>query len=227
MGKIYDPISVVISTRKIDDTYVKHVRKSFSHPKTEIIIYENNGNFSLTELYNKGIRESKNDIVVFMHDDLIIETTNLTPKIGKLFDEHPEYGIIGVAGTDNLISGMWWSDRSSVYGIVAHIQDGKRHINQYSKQTFPDTLKEVVTIDGLFFMIHKNRIKTPFNEEFKGFHFYDVSFCVENYLLGVKIGLTTKIMITHKSIGIVNKQWEKNKLYFEALYDKHLPLKIN
>jgi hypothetical protein len=25
---------------------------------------------------------------------------------------------------------------------------------------------------------------------------------------------------------MVNKQWEKNKLFFEALYEKNLPLKI-
>lgn len=227
MAKNYEQVSVIISTRLINDDYVNHVRKKFSHPKTEIIVYENDGKFSLTELYNKGINESKNDIVIFMHDDLILETQNLSPKIVKLFNDNPDYGIIGIAGTDNLISGQWWQDRSSMYGIVAHIQDGKRHVNQYSKQTFSDTLKDVVVVDGLFFMVHKKRIKTTFNEEFKGFHFYDISFCTENYLAGVKIGLTTKIMVTHKSIGMVNKQWEKNKLLFEALYEKQLPLKTN
>jgi hypothetical protein len=50
---------------------------------------------------------------------------------------------------------------------------------------------------------------------------------VENHLDGVKVGVTTKIMVTHKSIGMVNKQWEKNKLFFEALYEKHFPLRVN
>jgi hypothetical protein len=26
---------------------------------------------------------------------------------------------------------------------------------------------------------------------------------------------------------MVNKQWEKNKLFFEALYEKHFPLRVN
>jgi hypothetical protein len=73
-------------------------------------------------------------------------------------------------------------------------------------------------------MVHKERIKKNFNEEFSGFHFYDISFCVDNLLEGVKIGLTTKISLTHKSIGMPNKQWEKNKLFFEAIYEKHFPL---
>ncbi len=86
--------------------------------------------------------------------------------------------------------------------------------------------KEVVVIDGLFMCIHKGRIKHNFNEQFEGFHFYDLPICLENYLDGVKIGVTTKIKLTHKSIGVTNKKWEKNKLLFEALYEKKLPIKI-
>jgi glycosyltransferase involved in cell wall biosynthesis len=226
MSKYNQPVSVVISTRKIDDKYLEHVSKMFSHPKTQIIIYENEGEYSLPQLYNKGLEESSNDIVVFMHDDLIIETTNITPKILKIFDTHPEYGIVGVAGTDNLLSGMWWQDRTSMYGIVGHEHEGKRHVNHYSKESYSEKLKEVVIVDGLFMMIHKQRIKHKFNEEFPGFHFYDLPICIENYLYGVKIGVTTKIRLTHKSIGMVNKQWEKNKLFFEALYEKNFPLRV-
>jgi glycosyltransferase involved in cell wall biosynthesis len=227
MSKNNEVVSVVISTRKIDDEYLKHVEKMFSHPKTEILIYENDGVNSLTEIYNIGLKESKNDIVVFMHDDLILETPNMTPKIVKLFEKHPQYGIIGIAGTDKLTSGMWWQNRENMFGVVGHIHDGKRHVNHYSKGVFNDVLKDVVIVDGLFFMVRKSLLKKEFNEDFKGFHFYDISFCVENFLEGVKIGLTTKFGVTHKSIGMTNKQWEKNKLFFEALYDKKLPLEIS
>lgn len=226
MSKNNEVVSVVISTRNIDDEYLKHVEKMFSHPKTEILIYENDGVNSLTEIYNIGLKESKNDIVVFMHDDLILETPNMTPKIVKLFEKHSQYGIIGVAGTDKLTSGRWWDNRENMFGVVGHIHEGKRHVNHYSKGVFNDVLKDVVIVDGLFFMVRKSLLKKEFNEEFVGFHFYDIPFCVENYLEGVKIGLTTKFGITHKSIGITNKQWEKNKLFFEALYDKKLPLEV-
>jgi hypothetical protein len=224
MSKNNEVISVVISTRKIDDEYLNHVEKMFSHPNTEILIYENDGSQSLTEIYNIGLRDSKNDIVVFMHDDLILETQNMTPKIVKLFDKHPDYGIIGIAGTDKLVSGMWWQNRENMFGVVGHIHNGKRHVNHYSKGVFNDVLKNVVIVDGLFFMVHKKRIKKNFNQEFEGFHFYDISFCFDNFMEGVKIGVTTKFSITHKSIGITNKKWEKNKLFFEALYSQYLPL---
>jgi len=227
MSKNNEPISVVIPTRNIDDNYLNHVSKMFSHPKTEIIVYENNGEKSLSQIYNEGLNESKNDIVVFMHDDLILETNNITPKVVRLFDKNPEYGIIGLAGTNNLLSGMWWQDRTSMYGVVGHEHEGKRHVNHYSKGDYSEKLKEVVVVDGLFMMIHKKRIKHKFNEQFEGFHFYDLPICLENHLNGIKIGVTTKVKVTHKSIGMVNKKWEKNKLLFEALYEKNFPLKIS
>lgn len=227
MSKNKKSVSVVISTRKIDDDYVKHVERMFSQPDTEINIYENDGLSSLTEIYNKGLEDSKNDIVVFMHDDLVLETPNMTPKIVKLFEKHPQYGIIGIAGTDKLTSGMWWQNRENMFGVVGHIHEGKRHVNHYSKTVYNDVLKDVVIVDGLFFMVQKSLLNKKFNEDFKGFHFYDISFCVENYMQGVKIGLTTKFGVTHKSVGMVNKQWEKNKLYFEALYGNNLPLEIS
>jgi len=155
MSKYNRPISVVISTRKIDDTYLKHVEKMFSHPKTQILIYENDGVDSLPKIYNIGLEESEHDIVVFMHDDLILETSNITPKVIRLFDENPEYGILGLAGTDNLMSGMWWQDRESMYGVVGHEHEGKRHVNHYSKQSFGDKPKEVVIVDGLFIINHQ------------------------------------------------------------------------
>jgi len=227
MSKNKESVSVVISTRKIDESYREHVRKMFSQPDTEILMYENDGEMSLTQVYNKGLKESVNDIVIFMHDDLILETPNMTPKIVKLFEKHLEYGIIGIAGTDKLTSGMWWQNRENMFGVVGHIHEGKRHVNHYSKGVFNDVLKDVVIVDGLFFMVRKSLLKKEFNEQFEGFHFYDISFCVENYLEGIKIGLTTKFGVTHKSIGMVNKQWEKNKLFFEAIFDKTLPLVIS
>jgi len=218
-------LSVVISTRQVDELHIAKVKRSFSHPKTQMLVYTNNGEFSLPELYNKGLEESVNDIVVFMHDDIDLETTNVTKKLINLFERNPEYGIIGIAGTNNLVSGMWWQVRESMQGQVKHQHEGRIHRNNYSG-TFGEGLKEVVVVDGLFFAVHKKRIKNTFDADFPGFHFYDLPFCVTNFKEGVKIGVTTKILAVHKSIGMVNKQWEKNKLFFEAKYGHMLPLTV-
>jgi glycosyltransferase involved in cell wall biosynthesis len=87
-------------------------------------------------------------------------------------------------------------------------------------------MKEVAIIDGVFIAVHKKRIKKNFVEDFEGFHFYDLPFCVENYLSDVKIGVFTNIRITHKSIGQTNEQWETNRLLFTEKYKESLPIKI-
>ena len=43
---------------------------------------------------------------------------------------------------------------------------------------------------------------------------YDLPFCLENYLEGVKVGICTNIRITHKVIGQTNQQWEDNRQKF-------------
>ena len=221
-----DTISVVISTRKRDENFYQHVKKVSSHPKSEILLYENDNQMSLAEVYNKGLEESKNDIVAFMHDDVVINSTNVTHKIVKLFEKFQDYGIIGVAGTTDLVNGRWWEIRKSMHGKVSHTKDGKTWTNKYSNEPYIDTLKDVVCVDGVFFMVHKARIKKPFDTDFKGFHFYDIPFCVSNYLEGVKIGVTTKFDIIHMSIGITNEQWEENKKQFEEKFKDVLPIKM-
>ena len=182
-----DIVTVVVSTRKQDPDLIRGIKKGFSHPKTQFLIYENDNQMSLAEVYNKGLEESKNNIVVFMHDDVILQSTNMGHKIGKMFEKFSDYGIIGVAGTTDLVTGTWWEIRKSMHGKVSHMKDGKTWVNKYSKESYIDTLKDVVTVDGVFFMVHKDRIKTPFDIDFKGFHFYDIPFCISNYLEGVKI----------------------------------------
>ena len=49
MSKNKETLSVVISTRSINEDYVKHVKKMFSQPDTEILVYENDGEKSLTQ----------------------------------------------------------------------------------------------------------------------------------------------------------------------------------
>lgn len=219
-------VSVVYSTREYNLDYIYHLRKMFSNPKTDILVYVNKGEYSLPEIYNKGLAESKNDIVVFLHDDLIIETKNMNEKIVKLFEKNVDYGIIGIAGTTDLVSGVWWEIKKSMVGKVYHEQDGKRWLSKYSNESYVDKLKDVVCIDGLFMMVHKQRIKKTFDTSFPGFHFYDIPFSISNYIENVKIGVTTKFDIVHKSIGQTNDDWESNKVLFEEKFGNILPLKL-
>lgn len=218
-------ISVVYSTRKDKPDFKQHIEKTCGVKGLEIIQIENDGIMSLTEVYNKGLNESKNNVIVFCHDDIIFETKNWGNKLLKLFNKNPEYGILGVAGTTDLIDGRWWTIKESMNGVVSHQHEGKKWTNYYSKDQ-GNKITEMVVLDGLFFAVDKTKIKHHFDEDFHGFHFYDISFCFPNYLDGVKIGLTTQIRVTHLSIGQTNQQWEGHKIRFEEKYKDKLPVRL-
>jgi len=218
-------ISIVYSTRKDKPDFKEHILKSCGQKNLEIIQIINDGEMSLTQAYNKGLEKSSNDLVVFCHDDILFDTNNWGNKILKLFSKNSEYGIIGIAGTTDLIDGRWWTIKQSMNGIVSHKHNGKKWTNYYSKDQ-GNKIKDVIVLDGLFFVVNKTKIKHNFDEEFDGFHFYDISFCLPNYLDGVKIGLTTQIRLTHLSIGQTNQEWENHKIKFEKKYKNNLPIRL-
>ena len=220
-------ITIVCSSQYPLDEFKKHVIKTSGlYDKIEFLGYENKGEFSLTEIYNRGLKEAKYKHVVFCHPDITIETKQWGNKLIKLFDKNPEYGIIGVAGSKNMpVSGQWWENRNKMYGRVQHTHEGKTWLSAYSEDLGQE-LEEVVVCDGVWFAVDKTRLKKEFNEEVEGFHFYDVTFTFENYLQGVKVGVTTAVRINHQSIGMTNEAWEINRQNFAETFKDNLPIDI-
>ena len=219
-------ISIVFSSKNPEEGYMNHLINSCGVKEVDLIPVKNEGLFSLVDVYNNGLKKAKYDTVVFVHDDVAFNTKSWGYKILKHFEKNPEYGIIGLAGTERLHDGMWWRAPQNMFGKVYHQKDGKRWESKYSP-TFGNSLVEVVAVDGVFMTVRKDRIKKPFNNNFQGFHFYDIPICVDNYLEGVKIGVCSNIELTHFSVGQTNNQWNQNKQLFESLYQEHLPLMVN
>ena len=218
-------ITIGYSTRESKPEFIEYLKKSSGFKKIEVIEKINNGDKSLSQTYNEILSEAKTDIVVLCHDDIYFDTNSWYHKLIKHFDKS-DFGIIGMAGTTYMpASGQWWEDRRKMIGIVNHEHEGKKWASKYSDD-LNNNIKQTVIVDGLFIAIHKKRIKHNFIEEFEGFHFYDIPFCFENHISGVKVGVITNIRITHKSIGQTNEQWEKNKILFSEKYKDNLPNKL-
>ena len=218
-------ITVGFSTRKHNPEFIEYLKKSSGFKKINVIEKVNNGEKSLSQVYNEILEESETDIVVLCHDDIYFDSTSWYSKIVKHF-EKSDFGILGVAGTTSLTdSGRWWDEKNQMVGIVNHEHEGKKWESKYS-ESFENGICETLIVDGLFFAVNKKRIKKNFDESFKGFHFYDVSFTYSNHLEGVKVGVITNIRITHKSIGMTNEEWEKNRIYFADKFEESLPKKL-
>ena len=221
-------ISFICSSREPKEEFKEHIIKmcGIDKKKVEFLFYKNNGEFSLTEIYNRGLKETKYNINVYLHDDITVDTKQFGQKILNHFNDNSEYGIIGVAGSKFLPNnGKWWDNPKKMYGRVKHTHEGKTWLSSYSDD-LGQNLEEVVVVDGVFFAVNKERIKKSFNKDVTGFHFYDVNFCFENYLSGVKIGVFTNIRINHQSIGQTNDAWENSRLKFSEKYVDVLPVNI-
>lgn len=221
-------ITIGYCTKESNINHTKHLIKTcgLGDKKVEVIEIVNKGDRSLTECYNEILKRAKNNHVVFCHDDLTIETNQWGTKLLKQFARNPEYGIIGVAGTKHLpSSGRWWEQTKKMYGRVAHTHDGRTWLSTYSND-LGHNIEKTIIVDGVFFAVDKRLLLANFDEDVKGFHFYDVTFCFDNFIKGVNIGVSTMIRVNHQSIGMTNEAWEFNRQNFAEKYKQFLPCDI-
>lgn len=200
----------------------QHIKNTIG-VKYKSVCYPNFNEYSLPELYNKALKENadKEAVFVFCHNDIVFRTKDWGVKLLKHFNGS-DYGIIGVAGTTFIPdNGTWWTDRSKMYGIVEHTDGTNTWVSEYSNTI--NGIQPVLHIDGLFMAVDPQKIQHGFDESYKGFHFYDVSFCLRNYQDGCDIGVVTDIRILHNSVGKTNEQWEENRKQF--VENNSLPVK--
>jgi GT2 family glycosyltransferase len=222
-------ITIIYSTHKDKDYNEKfktHLINSVGLNDVQILEYQNNNQYSLTQVYNSGITESIFDIVVCCHNDIKLEK-NWGVKLLEDFNNNSDFGIIGKAGSCYFPkSGVYWERmHQTMVGQVWHHPSGqKKWINNYSPKL--PFLIPVVTIDGLFISFDKTKIKHQFDETIGKFHFYDHGFSVPNYLDGIKIGVTSSFEITHESIGQPNQEFFVSKDKFVEKYGDKLPLDL-
>ncbi len=222
-------ITIIYSTHKDKDynnKFKQHLLQNVGVKDVEILEFENFNQYSLAEVYNKGIEQSKYDIVCCIHNDIKLGK-NWGKDLLKDFSNNTDFGIIGKAGSCYFPeSGIYWERMiQTMVGQVYHHPPGqKKWLSKYSTK-FP-FLIPVVTIDGLFISFDKTKIKHKFDETIGRFHFYDHGFCIPNYLEGVKIGVTSSFEITHESIGKPNDEFFESKTKFLEKFSSHLPLDL-
>jgi GT2 family glycosyltransferase len=221
-------ITIIYSTHKheqFNNKFKQHLLQTVGLKDVQILEYKNNNEFSLSEIYNKGISHSNFDIIVCCHNDIKLEN-GWGKKLLKDFSDYPEYGIIGKAGTAYFPeSGVFWEKmQQTMAGQVYHQPDKDKWLSKYSPKL--PVIIPVISIDGLFLSFNKTKIKHRFDESIGRFHFYDHLFCLPNYLDGVKIGVTSSFEITHQSIGRPNQEFYETKEKFVEKWKHVLPLDL-
>lgn len=224
-------ITVIVPSRKNDDesnSFIESIKGTIGC-KAKVIFVVNDNSMNLSRLYyNMMLNEQiESDIIVFCHDDIEFLKKGWGEELIRLFTKNKKFGIIGVAGSAEFDEkGAWWNYNKK-FGQVLHKHDGKSWLTAFSPLLEKD-LEEVCVIDGLFIAVKRSRVTKNFDPELPGFNFYDVDFCLANFIDGkTKIGVTTNIRLAHKSIGQLSENWYTNRDIINDKYGEYFPIRLN
>jgi hypothetical protein len=195
----------------------------------EIIAIDNaEGGYSISEAYNKGAKQSKYNILCFMHEDVIFHTCNWGQLVNFTLRDQT-IGLIGACGSiyKSRFPSAWihipqkywranmgWTDRLGIF-------------NEYVINPDQRELSEVVVLDGLWLVTRKEVWQeVNFDERnLRGFHFYDLDFSIR-VLQKYKLVINHLIFVEHFSQGSFNNSWIKAAISFHKNWSKKLPLFI-
>ena len=190
---------------------------------------------------------SNEKFVCFRHDDSELRSglDICEYKLDKLFESH-KVGMAGVIGTIALDRNCtWWTGVNgaggrSTYGVGAIIQGGMRprlkdnkpvldpttnkpvmEPYEYWMRDFPGVHDYLATVDGccMFFPKWIFEEGLRFDENLKGYHFYDTDISLQVLERGYKVS-TIDITIMHKSVGEMPKEFNDLKKVFYEKWDK-------
>lgn len=223
-------IAVVVCSKKTTEenkNFIDHIKDTCGCDAHVFMIHNPDG-VSISKIYADMVvnDDIKNDIIVFIHDDIEFLRKNWGSEVLRLFNEHEDYGIIGVAGSAQFDErGAWWN-YDKKFGQVLHRSEGKSWLTAFSPLLEKD-LQEVAVIDGLFMAVHKKRIAENFNRDLSGFDMYDIDFSLSNlFAKKCKIGVTTNIRIAHNSVGKLKDSWFENLKIINEKFGKYYPIDI-
>jgi tetratricopeptide (TPR) repeat protein len=226
-----DPIRLVCATRLSRDTFFSSAPLGRSLPtfrkfpvdqRIELRLFAEN-TASLSMVYNTAIEESRSRpaILIFIHDDVYLSdyfwTTHLRAALSH-------FDLVGIVGNRRRVprQASWMyldgyftrDDDAHLSGVIGH-GNPFPDLRQLSVYGAPG--QEVKLLDGVFLATRSTLLverELRFDPQF-AFHFYDLDFCRQAELRGVRMG-TWPMSIVHASAGqLGGDAWR-------AAYDKYL-----
>lgn len=171
---------------------------------------------SLCEAYNRGVRLSKGETLIFSHDDIEILSPDFAVKLKHALNEHD---VVGVVGTTQMMTAHWLArGQPHTHGVVAYppgvLANDAYVVNVFGAATA--IVEGIQGLDGLFFAAKRTVAETVSFDEltFDGFHGYDADFSFSAHLAGFKIAVCAEIIIAHQSIGNFGESWLKYNARF-------------
>lgn len=164
-----------VNNRELYEESVRYVRALHVPDGYEIEIIAIEGAKSITSGYNEAMKKTDAKYKVYLHQDVFIVNKNFIYDVIALFRKNDRIGIIGMVGAKKIpTNGIWW-EAENKYGQVFDSHKGS--LSPLSFQAVKHQYEVVEAVDGL---LMATQYDFYWREDvFDGWHFYDLSHCVE------------------------------------------------
>jgi hypothetical protein len=177
---------------------------------------------SMCEGYNRGARRATSDILVFCHDDIEVFSPDFARKIADRLRSHD---VLGVAGATRLINARWESaGLPFTHGQVLHRVAGRPGVTYSAYGCAAPVTGGMQALDGLLLATRRDVwLAHRFDEEnYPGFHLYDVDFVFRCHLAGADAAVCTDILVEHQSLGRFDAVWARSAERFLGLFHSQM-----
>ena len=220
-------ISIIVCSKynQLEDAFIKNIAATVGVAYELIHIDNSKNDYSIFSAYNKGAQLAKYPYLCFVHEDVLVRTTNWGELIVSHL-ENPEVGILGVAGGDVMtpVPTGWYALNYSMHLIQSNC-DGSESEHLLFPLNYADKKRSVALLDGVFLCMRKKIFEQiRFDENLTGFHGYDLDISVQSLLAGYKNYVIFDLLIEHFSKGVFGWNYYKALIYITQKWEKELPL---
>lgn len=226
-------ISIIISSANAEQLkqVAENITATIGVP-FEIIATDNSrGEKGICEIYNRGAKKAKYDILCFMHEDVSIHTQDWGNNVISAFADNPKLGLVGIAGAAyKPIAPAGWEglgDINLYVNIIQSYKHQKRQSHKVHKNPTNEKLPRVACIDGVWFCTPKKAaLEHPFDDVlFTGFHCYDIDFSF-SVARAYEIAVTYDVLLDHFSEGNYDNTWIDENIKLHKKWSHHLPVNL-
>ena len=160
----------------------------------------------ISEGYNRGLAQSKGDIVLFSHDDIEIWQPDFTARLKRHLQR---FDVIGVAGTNKLVGPGWHSSAPPyTLGQVTHPIAGQFQLSFFG--AYRQVMGDMQAMDGVLLAFRRPAIEQIRwdDQTFTGFHLYDMDATYRAFRAGYKLAVAADLPILHMSGGSYDQNWQ-------------------
>jgi hypothetical protein len=205
----------------------ENISKSITHPFQWLPFNNQKEQKGICEAYNTMAKKAIYDNLIFIHEDIILESDDWNFKLIKPFEKYDYWGVAGSNYKSAFFSG-WATGIKEFDAYYIKHQSESETIILKNEPSENQHFFNAVILDGVFLAIKKKCWeKVLFNEKLiKGFHAYDTDITIRANLLGFKGGVVTDLRIIHLTDdgGNFGNDWMLSTIATQKALMQNLPI---